>query len=85
MSKNAEKTSVKNIQIQKLSFDLKANKIHFVYNKKYWSCFLKNYRLTLDSVVKPEVAQPYWNENFDELGNKPVTSPDGQWIAFFEK
>ena len=76
------KTSTKTFQPQKLKFDVKVNKFHFEFAKAYWTCDLKKYALTKDSVVKPEPARPYWNDNVDELGNKPVTSPDSIWIAF---
>ncbi len=76
------KTTAKTLQLQRLKLDLKSNKISFVFDKKYWSCNLKTYQVSLDSVVKPESPRPYWNEGFDELGNKPVTSPDSNWVAF---
>ncbi len=78
------KTTPKSVQLQNLKFELKANKFHFEFSKAYWTCSLKNYALTKDSLVKPEKPKPYWNDNFDELGNKPVHSPDGKWIAFIK-
>jgi hypothetical protein len=74
------KTTPQSVQLQKLKFDLKANKFHFEFSKAYWTCSFKNYALSKDSVVKPEVPQPYWNEPLDELGNKQVTSPDSLWL-----
>jgi dipeptidyl aminopeptidase/acylaminoacyl peptidase len=76
------KTTTKSAQFQKLKFDLKANKFQFLFDKKYFTCNLKNYALVKDSVAKTEESRPYWNEGFDELGNKPVTSPDSVWVAF---
>ncbi len=78
------KTTPKSVQLQGLKFDLKANKFHFEFSKTFWTCALKNYELTKDSVEKPETPKPYWNDNFDELGNKPVTSPDSLWVAFIK-
>ncbi len=78
------KTTPKSVQFQKLKFDLKANKFQFLLDKTYWTCNLKTYTLTKDSVAKPEGPRPYWNDNFDELGNKPVTSPDSVWVAFIK-
>jgi dipeptidyl aminopeptidase/acylaminoacyl peptidase len=78
------KTTPKSVQFQKLKFDLKANKFQFLLDKTYWTCNLKTYTLTKDSVAKPEGPHPYWNDNFDELGNKPVTSPDSIWVAFIK-
>ena len=78
------KTTAKSAQFQKLKFDLKANKFQFLFDKKYFTCSLKNYALVKDSVAKTEESRPYWNEGFDELGNKPVTSPDSVWVAFIK-
>ena len=79
------KTTPKSVQFQKLKFDLKANKFQFLLDKTYWTCNLKTYTLTKDSVAKPEGPRPYWNDNFDELGNKPVVSPDSAWVAFHQR
>ena len=78
------KATAKSLQLQKLKFDLKANKFQFLFDKKYFTCNLKNYALVKDSVAKPSVQNPYWNEGFDELSNKPVTSPDSTWVAFIK-
>ena len=78
------KTTPKSVQLQKLKFDLKANKFQFELDRTYFTCNLKTYALIKDSVAKPEGPRPYWNDNFDELGNKPVTSPDSLWVAFIK-
>lgn len=78
------KTTTKSAQFQELKFDLKANKFQFLFDKKYFTCNLKNYALVKDSVAKPTGPNPYWNEGFDELSNKPVTSPDSTWVAFIK-
>ena len=78
------KATAKSLQLQKLKFDLKANKFQFLFDKKYFTCSLKNYALVKDSVAKPVSPNPYWNEGFDELSNKPVTSPDSVWVAFIK-
>jgi dipeptidyl aminopeptidase/acylaminoacyl peptidase len=76
------KAIAKSLQLQKLKFDMKANKFQFLFDKKYFTCNLKSYALVKDSVAKPTGPNPYWNEGFDELSNKPVTSPDSAWVAF---
>lgn len=78
------KATAKSLQLQKLKFDQKANKFQFLFDKKYFTCNLKNYALVKDSVAKPTDPNPYWNEGFDELSNKPVTSPDSAWVAFIK-
>lgn len=76
------KTSAKSVNLQDLKIDTKKNSIHFVFKKAYWTCRLKNYELVKDSLVKEEKNDHHWGEKFDELGNKPVNSPDSLWIAF---
>ncbi len=78
------KATAKSLQLQKLKFDLKANKFQFLFDKKYFTYNLKSYALVKDSVAKPSGPNPYWNEGFDELSNKPVTSPDSTWVAFIK-
>ena len=78
------KTTEKSVQLQKLKFDLKANLIHFEFGNSVWTCNLKNYALSKDSAIKAETQHPYWNDQNDELGNKPVTSPDSIWVAFIK-
>lgn len=78
------KTNPKSVQLKGLKFDLKASKFHFEFSKTYWTCNLEDYKLTKDSLEKPEVPQPYWGDKFDELSNKPVTSPDSLWVAFIK-
>ncbi|HEY3388068.1 MAG TPA: DPP IV N-terminal domain-containing protein [Prolixibacteraceae bacterium] len=78
------KTTTKSIQLPKLKLDLKANLIHFEFGKFYWTCNLKNYTLLKDSAVKTQTPPTYWNDNFNEMDNKPVTSPDSIWVAFLK-
>ncbi len=76
------KTSAKSIQLQRLNFDLKANKFHFVFDKKHYTCNLKNYNVVMDSLASPRKGPEYWGDDFDESGGNPVISPDGNWSAF---
>jgi len=78
------KTTPKLVHLQKLKFDLRTNQFHFEFSNAYWTCTLKNYTLLKDSMVRAEAPKPYWNDNFDELGNKPVTSPDSTWEAYIK-
>jgi len=78
------KTTAKSIQPERMKVDLKANLIHFEFGKYFWTCNLKNYTLSKDSTVRARAPEPYWNDNFNELDNKPVTSPDSVWVAFIK-
>jgi dipeptidyl aminopeptidase/acylaminoacyl peptidase len=78
------KTTSQSVHLQKLEFDLKANKIRFLFDKTYWTCNLTSYSLEKDSATRPEPPRPYWNNDFDELGNEPVFSPDSVLTAFIK-
>ncbi len=77
--------TVKELQLKELKFNQEKNNIQFIYAGNYWTCTLKNYKLSKDSVVKPANPEPYWGNFFDELGNKQVASPDSQWLAFIKE
>lgn len=76
------KTNPKSIQLNKLKFVLKTDQISFESGGYKWSCNLKDYALTKGARIIIETPSAYWNDKFDELGNKPVSSPDSAWIAF---
>lgn len=77
-----KKTTVKQLKLRKLSFDLKANEISFVFAKTHWTYQLSNYELTKGSLEKAPKPRKYWNRYFNEQGNNPVISPDSVWTAF---
>jgi len=54
----------------------------FIYNHNIWQCSLPEYKLTIKEPFK-ERQRPEWSmAQPDELGNKPVESPDGTLTAF---
>jgi dipeptidyl aminopeptidase/acylaminoacyl peptidase len=76
------KTTSQSLQLRRLKYDQKTNRIQFIFQQAYWSCNLKDYSLAKDSAVSAEPLRPFWNDPFDELGNKPVPSPDSVWTAY---
>ena len=78
------RTSVKSVQLRNLQFDLKTNRIHFEFEKFYWTCILKDYKLSKDSAVRPEGPAPYWNDRNDDVDFKKITSPDKNRFAFIK-
>ena len=78
------KIVTKSLQLDKLKFDLKANLIRFEFSKFHWSYNLNDFTLKKGSPVKIEPPGPSWMDPFDELGNKPVFSPDSVWVAFIK-
>jgi dipeptidyl aminopeptidase/acylaminoacyl peptidase len=82
--KLAKETSAKKFQLRKIEFESGTENIHFVFENTHWTCNLQDYTVTKDSVVKAPKPRPYWNDDFDEMGNDPVVSPDSLWIAFLK-
>ena len=78
------KIAAKSLQLDKLKFDLKEKLIHFEFSKFHWTYNLKDLFLKKGSPIKTETPGPSWMDPFDELGNKPVTSPDSIWVAFIK-
>ncbi|SHF92502.1 Dipeptidyl aminopeptidase/acylaminoacyl peptidase [Mariniphaga anaerophila] len=59
-------------------------RIHFQFEKAYWTCNLKDYSLVKDSTEKEQGPRPYWGGFFDEKGNEQVISPDSVWSAYIK-
>ena len=76
--------SAKSLQLNKLKFDLNSNLIRFELMKFHWTYNLLDNNLKKGSPIKIDPPGPSWMDPFDELGNKPVTSPDSVWIAFIK-
>ncbi|PTN07438.1 S9 family peptidase [Mangrovibacterium marinum] len=72
------------LDLSRLELDPKAKQIHFVFDKAYWTLSLKNEALNKDSVVAEPKPEQHWANKFDELGNDPVSSPDGAWTAYIK-
>ncbi|UII26178.1 DPP IV N-terminal domain-containing protein [Fulvivirga maritima] len=66
---------------EKFSDDLTSFSFHLDGFK--WTYGLKNKSLSKEKLPeRPDWG--YWAEARDELGNDPVTSPDGKWVAFIK-
>lgn len=68
-----------------IHFSEDAKEIEFECTGKSWTCRLGSYKLQEKAKTSPkERISRYWGDKRDELENEPVTSPDGQWIAFIK-
>jgi pimeloyl-ACP methyl ester carboxylesterase len=73
------------LPIENLEFDQALTNLVFITDGVKISCNLKTYELAEVKGYKPSVKKnDYWGRNFDELGNKPVTSPDSLSIAYIK-
>ncbi|MFD3002961.1 DPP IV N-terminal domain-containing protein [Pontibacter toksunensis] len=66
-----------------VTFSDKGKKLNFEHNDKEWVLSLNSYKLQ-EKGKAAERENRYWGAGRDELGNKPVTSPDSQWVAFIK-
>ncbi|MBF4471155.1 S9 family peptidase [Flavobacterium sp. HJJ] len=87
LSKNMGKEiNFNDLPIDNLEFGKNHETLLFTIDTIKFSCDLKNYQLSRikGGYKKPAKKDEYWGDNFDELGNKPVGSPDSLNIAFIK-
>jgi len=77
--------NAKDLPIENLEFDKTLSTVTFTADTIKISCNLSTYELKkLGAYKKPLRTNEYWGGNFDELGNKPVGSPDSLHTAFIK-
>ncbi|WP_163396527.1 S9 family peptidase [Flavobacterium limi] len=73
------------LPIENLEFDKTLSTLVFTTDTVKISCNLKTYELTkIGRYKNPLRNNEYWGGTFDELGNKPVGSPDSLYVAFIK-
>ncbi|WP_255416724.1 DPP IV N-terminal domain-containing protein [Flavobacterium sp. 81] len=73
------------LPIENLEFDKTLSTLVFTTDTTKASCNLKTYEIAkIGPYKKPAKTDDYWGGNFDELGNKPVGSPDSLNVAFIK-
>ncbi len=73
------------LPIENLEFDKTLSTLVFTTDTIKASCNLKTYEIAkIGPYKKPAKSDDYWGGNFDELGNKPVGSPDSLNVAFIK-
>jgi hypothetical protein len=73
------------LPIENLEFDKSLSTLVFTTDTIKVSCNLKTYEIAKTGAYKkPLKTDDYWGGNFDELGNKPVGSPDSLNVAFIK-
>ena len=70
-----------NIKLKALKITDEGKSLEFVHKKKRYNCSVKSYKIEFVEEVS-KTDQPYWGNEFDELGNEPVLSPDSNWTAY---
>ncbi|WP_262888740.1 S9 family peptidase [Pontibacter pamirensis] len=66
-----------------ITFSDKGKELDFEYGGKAWGLSLGSYKLREKGEAEKRPNR-YWGGARDELGNKPVASPDSQWVAFIK-
>lgn len=80
-----KEVNVKDLPLENLEFDKTLSTLVFTTDTLKISCDLNTYQLTkTGGYKKPLKPTDYWGGNFDELGNKPVGSPDSLYTAFIK-
>jgi len=76
----------KDLPTDNLEFGKNRETIQFNIDTVKFSCDLNTYQLSRikGGYKKPGNKEEYWGDNFDELGNKPVGSPDSLNTAFIK-
>lgn len=74
------------LPIDNLEFSKDLSTLIFTTDTLKISCDLNTYQLSKlkGGYKKPVKKEDYWGDNFNELGNKPVGSPDSLRIAFIK-
>jgi dienelactone hydrolase len=76
-----KKYKVDNIPLTRLHISKNLSEATFELEGYQYSLNLKSYKIKCTGDVKDEKG-PYWGNDFDELGNPPVYSPDSNFVAF---
>lgn len=82
---SGEKVDPFNLPFSSITFVENGKKLEFEFDDKVWSSTIGSYKLQEKDKDLPEQrVNRYWGAGRDELDNDPVTSPDGEWIAFIK-
>jgi dipeptidyl aminopeptidase/acylaminoacyl peptidase len=77
------KVSKDNLPLRNLRFSDDLSNLTFEQKDTLWRCHLSDdYRLEALHPVEKRMRRSYWGEMRNELGNRPVISPDGKMEAF---
>lgn len=77
------KVSSGNLPLHNLRFSSDTLSFTFEQKDTLWRCYLSDdYRLEALHPVEKRMRRSHWGEMRDELGNRPVISPDGKTEAF---
>lgn len=77
------KVSKDNLPLRNLRFSNDLSNLTFEQKDTLWRCHLSDdYRLEALHPVEKRMRRSYWGKIRNELGNRPVISPDGKTEAF---
>lgn len=69
--------------LNKLKFSPEIESFTFQYKDSVWKCHItEDYKLEAIAPANKRHSGGHWGKTRDELGNGPVTSPDGKKVAF---
>ena len=73
-----------NLPLQNCRLNISLDTLRFQLDGKFWAYSIKNNRLLDEGAIPPRGKERHWMEVDDEKEGRPVTSPDGKWIAFIK-
>jgi len=73
------------LPIRNLVFHLDESRLEFTSGRIKYQCDLKKYKITqLEELSTPRRDSRYWGADREELGSKPLLSPDSIWEAYIQ-
>ena len=73
-----------NLPLQNCRLNISLDTLRFQLDGKFWAYSIKNNRLLDEGAIPLRGKERHWMEVDDEKEGRPVTSPDGKWIAFIK-
>lgn len=73
-----------NLPLQNCQLNISLDTLRFQLDGKFWAYSIKNNRLLDEGAIPLRGKERHWMEVDDEKEGRPVTSPDGKWIAFIK-
>lgn len=73
-----------NLPLQNCQLNISLDTLRFQLDGKFWAYSIKNNGLLDEGAIPLRGKERHWMEVDDEKEGRPVTSPDGKWIAFIK-
>lgn len=82
--KSGRKMDAYHLPLQNCWLNASLDTLRFQLDGKFWAYSIKHNRLLDEGVIPPRRKERHWMAVDDEKEGRPVTSPDGKWVAFIK-